>query len=273
LSPVTLLDGKEFAGFDRIHRGLAYGDGLFETMRVSAGSVALWPHHVARLANGCARLGMDSPDEMLLASERDRLAEEQAESVLKLLVWRDAKSWGYDSAASRAIHRCWTSAALPPPDEAPLRVRWCDLRVARQPRLAGIKSLNRLEQVLARAEWSGSEWDEGLLLDGAGHVVGATAGNVFAVIDGSLVTPALDECGVAGVFRGWMLEADGSIGIRAILRADIERASEVFVTNAVRGIRPIAAIEDRPVAVGPVTRTWLARARRAGLISCAGLIP
>ena len=273
MSVVALLDGKEFTGFDRLHRGLAYGDGLFETMRVQAGRVALWKHHVARLVQGCARLAMDGPDEEVLASERDRLAAEQPEAVLKLLVWRDAKSAGYDAAGSRAVHRCWTTSALPRLDAAPLRVRWCELRVARQPRLAGIKSLNRLEQVLARAEWTGMEWDEGLMLDESGHVVGATAGNAFAVIDEQLVTPALDQCGVAGVFRQWMLEAGERIDIRDILRADLERASEVFVTNAVRGIRPIAAIDDRRFAVGPVTRAWLARARLAGLMPADGSAP
>ncbi len=268
--PIARLDGEDFPGFERVQRGLSYGDGLFETMRVSGGRVALWPQHFARLRDGCARLGMDAPGDALLAGERDRLALDEPEAVFKLMVWRDAVTRGYDPGSSRSTHRCWTVDPTVPSDEAPLRVRWCDLRLALQPRLAGIKSLNRLEQVLARAEWSGTEWDEGLLRDSAGKVIGATAGNLFAVIDGSLVTPVLDECGVAGVFRAWMLAADEAIGIRDILRADIERASEVFVTNAVRGIRPIAAIDGQPVALGPVTRAWITRARQAGLMAAAG---
>ncbi len=270
--PIARLDGEDFPGFDRVRRGLSFGDGLFETMRVSGSRIELWTHHLARLKQGCARLGMDAPGDTLLAGERDHLAVDAPEAVLKLMVWRDTLSRGYDTGSARSTHRCWTVEPMVPPDQAPLRARWCDLRVALQPRLAGIKSLNRLEQVLARAEWAGTEWDEGLLLDSAGKVVGATAGNLFAVIDGSLVTPALDQCGVAGVFRAWMLASDGEIGIRDILRADIERASEVFVTNAVRGIRPIGAIDRQSVAVGAVTHAWIARARLAGLMATAGSV-
>lgn len=269
MSGITLLDGIEYAGFESLQRGLAYGDGVFETMRASAGIIALWPGHSARLAQGCARLGIDVPEVELLVEERNRLLRGQPDSVVKLMLWRRASGAGYDPARERGSHRCWTTSRPTISNQRPLRVRWCDLQLARQPRLAGLKTLNRLEQVLARGEWVGSEWDEGLLCDSAGQVVSAVSGNLFAVIDGRLSTPALDHCGVAGVLRAWVLDQaqpTAPIDVRAILRAELERASELFVTNAVRGICAIGTLESRDYFVGPATNEWIARARAAGVM-------
>lgn len=269
MSTIVLLDGGETVDFGSVERALAYGDGVFETMRAFAGCIPLWHAHMARLERGCECLGFETPPAALLREERDQVLRTQPDTVLKLMVWRRGAAAGYSPEGQTQSHRCWSSRALPKPHVAPLRVRWCDLQLAHQPRLAGIKTLNRLEQVLARSEWSGDEWHEGLLGDVDGNAVSAIAGNLFAVIDGRLVTPALDRCGVAGVMRGWILEQDrshGTIDVRAILRADIGRASELFLTNAVRGIRAIAAVGPDDYRLGPVTLDWKARARSAGLM-------
>ncbi|MEO6066320.1 MAG: aminodeoxychorismate lyase [Lysobacterales bacterium] len=277
MTSVGLMDGVECAAMERLQRGLGYGDGVFETMRARDGRVALWPAHMARMAESCRRLGFDAPTASLLEVERDRFLRSTGDAVLKLMVWRHAGGAGYDTGSERRSHRCWTATPLPSHDSAPLRVRWCDLQLARQPRLAGLKTLNRLEQVLARGEWSGTEWDEGLLCDSSGQVISAIAGNLFAVIDGRLATPTLGQCGVAGVLRGWMLDQAQSIAgqpapidVRAILRAELERASELFVTNAVRGIRGIGLLGDREYGVGPETAQWIQRARVAGLMDGKG---
>ncbi len=277
MTSAGLLDGKECTAIEWVQRGLGFGDGVFETMRARDGRVALWTAHMARLAESCRRLGFDAPLALPLESERDRLVLAKPDTVLKLMVWRYAAGVGYDPGGERRSHRCWTATPLPTQDSAPLRVRWCDIQLARQPRLAGLKTLNRLEQVLARGEWSGTDWDEGLLCDSDGQAISAITGNLFAVIDGRLATPALDQCGVAGVLRGWILEhaqttsgSAATIDVRAILRAELERASELFVTNAVRGIRAIRALGDREYGVGPVTAQWIQRARVAGLMDAIG---
>jgi 4-amino-4-deoxychorismate lyase len=135
-----------------------------------------------------------------------------------------------------------------------VRVRICDLHLAEQPRLAGIKHLNRLEQVLARAEWNDPEIAEGLLLDAVGRVVCATMANVFAVIDGTLVTPALERCGVAGVARAEVLATRPGAQVCDVRLDELLAASELFLTSSVRGILPVQAVGDKVFRPGPVTR-------------------
>jgi 4-amino-4-deoxychorismate lyase len=141
----------------------------------------------------------------------------------------------------------------------------CALRLGEQPALAGIKHVSRLEQVLARAEWNDAAIGEGLLCDTHGRVISATAANLFAVLGGRLVTPALDHCGVAGVARAEVL-AQRDCEVRDLTMAELMRADEVFLTNSVRGIVPVAALDDRHWEVGATTRALLAHWRARGLI-------
>jgi 4-amino-4-deoxychorismate lyase len=134
------------------------------------------------------------------------------------------------------------------------------MRLGCNPALAGIKHLNRLEQVLARAERSDSH-AEGLMCSTDGRVVEGTMSNLFAVVDGVLMTPDVSRCGVAGVVRGLILERAGGCHIGEIHASELKRASEVFLTNSLIGIWPVTAIEWAPggdtagrYAAGPITR-------------------
>ena len=135
-----------------------------------------------------------------------------------------------------------------------IRVRFCELRLAAQPRLAGLKHLNRLEQVLARAEWSDPAVAEGLLLDTGGRVVSATMANLFAVVDGVLLTPALDRCGVAGVARAEVLAACPQAQVGTLMLDTLRSAGEIFLSSGVRGIVPVRALDGRTYAAGALTR-------------------
>ncbi len=128
-----------------------------------------------------------------------------------------------------------------------VRVRQCETRLAEQPRLAGLKHLNRLEQVLARREWSAPEFDEGLMLDTGGRLVEGTFTNLFLVLDGQICTPKLDRCGVAGVMRAWLLDerpgfGDMSVSERDLWPEDLERAQACFMTNSLVGVWPVRSI-------------------------------
>jgi 4-amino-4-deoxychorismate lyase len=136
-----------------------------------------------------------------------------------------------------------------------IRLYRCRTTLADQPLLAGIKHLNRLEQVLARAEWSDPAIGEGLVCDAHGNVISATAANLFAVVDGELITPAVDRCGVAGVARAAMLDAFPDCRVRALPLAECLRASELFLGSSIRGILPVQAVGDTVYAPGPVVRT------------------
>jgi 4-amino-4-deoxychorismate lyase len=230
-------------------RGIAYGDGLFETMRAHQGDVPWWNAHWARLQRGATRLHIPLPDENNVRAEAALLLR-GSDSVLKLIVTRGSGGRGY--APLLHATSTWILSSHPVPSPAPtggIVLRWCDTRLAVQPMLAGIKHCNRLEQVLARAEWSdpGSvdhEAFEGLMLSTDGDVISATSANLFVLRDGRWLTPPIDRCGVAGVCRAWALK-ELSAEESPLDMADIESADAVFLCNAVRGILPVAKLGGR----------------------------
>lgn len=247
-------------------RGLAYGDGLFETMRIVAGRVPLYEGHLARLARGCARLGIPEPAREDLRARVDAAARAQGEGVLKLLLTRGPGARGYAPPASPTPTLLLLVDDPWPPRRRPRVLRDCALRLAEQPALAGIKHTNRLEQVLARAEWRDPGIDDGLLCDAAGRVVSSTRANVYAAIDGSLVTPALTRCGVAGVARDCVLAALGAaVAVRDLWRTELDAASELILSNAVEGVMPVARLGSRAYTPGAWTE------RLAAILEAAGL--
>ena len=229
-------------------RGLHYGDGLFETMRVLGGEVRFLDDHLQRLFSSCERLGIGAPDKQTLLAEITQLARGSSNGVLKIIVTRGASGRGYRPARSAASNRLISLHSVSEVSQSPLRLRWCETRLGRNASLAGMKHLNRLEQVLAQREWDEGEFDEGLMMDTEGEVVCATAGNLFAVRDGSLITPDLRFCGVRGVMRTQVLKAAAQLQLgvseEPLWPHDLESASEVFITNAVRGIRSAGSLDS-----------------------------
>jgi 4-amino-4-deoxychorismate lyase len=145
--------------------------------------------------------------------------------------------------------------------ETGIRTRICKLRLGLQPALAGLKHLNRLEQVLARAEWNDKSIHEGILLDPEDHVISAISSNLFLVSGANLMTPRMDRCGVRGVMRAKILKAFKSRCEQRRITLDmLPEADEVFVCNSVRGIFPVTRIDHWEYPIGPVTREiqqWL----------------
>ncbi|MDD2892833.1 MAG: aminodeoxychorismate lyase [Halothiobacillaceae bacterium] len=231
-------------------RGLHYGDGLFETMAVMAGQVRLLPRHLHRLAHGAARLAIPLPDLSVLEATLQEAAQALGEGVLKLMLTRGSGGRGYappEDAEPRLILLRYPQK-LPTPDDAQAGIvlRLCMLRLARQPVLAGMKHLNRLEYVLARAEWREPEIAEGLLLDTQGELIEAVASNVFIVKNGCIFTPRLDQCGVAGVMRAEVLACAERLGLEVeegrLHLDDVLAADEMFLTNSLHVIRPVRAL-------------------------------
>lgn len=269
MSLAVLIDGEvpldEAQALHAGDRGFHYGDGVFETALVRDGQVRFLDDHLARLARGCEHLGIPLPPRDALLADIARLGAGQASAVLKIIVSRGAGTRGYRPGATGPT-RFLARYPTPAQRAGPIRLRWCEMRLGRNPRLAGIKHLNRLEQVLAQAEWREEDIEEGLMLDTEGELVCGTASNVFLVRDGVLATPDLRFCGVQGVMRTQVLRAAARLGIAAsetpLWPHDLQRASEVFVTNAVRGIR--AAGEVGELRFGAVDLA-LALGREIGL--------
>jgi 4-amino-4-deoxychorismate lyase len=257
----TLINGTVADQVDVGDRGLMYGDGLFETIAVENGRIGLWERHLERLVAGCRRLGLAPPDPHLLRDEAKRVTGDDGRAVVKIVVTRGRGARGYrpdDSAEPTRIVQALPWPGLPTTAAIEgVRVRWCALRLARQPQLAGLKHLNRLEQVLARAEWR-DEYAEGLMRDTEGLVIEGTMSNLFLVHQGVLTTPDLSESGVAGVVRAEVLARAPALGIpvavRPVTPAMVEAAEELFLTNSLIGLWPIRQLETRDYVVGKITQ-------------------
>jgi 4-amino-4-deoxychorismate lyase len=234
-------------------RGLLYGDGVFRTLRAARGKAQLWPLHYQKLQHDCHALGMACPGFELLSAELDGLLASHPDGVVKLIVTRGAGTRGYAPPAGGEPTRIWEVSLLPqyPSGNATqgVKVRVCDLRLSAQPRLAGIKHLNRLEQVLAAAEWNDAEISEGLLLDMDGNVIEGTRSNLFLVMQGGLVTPDLSRCGVAGVQRervmAWAARHDVPLQVRDVTLDEALQADELFLVNSVIGLWPARELRQR----------------------------
>ncbi|MFJ4066513.1 aminodeoxychorismate lyase [Pseudomonas sp. NPDC089996] len=262
------IDGQPATAINLQNRGLAYGDGLFETIAVRGGRPSLLDGHLARLALGCQRLMIDA-DLSLVRDEILRFASQLGDGVAKLVLTRGDSQRGYAPVAGVAPRRILQGSPLPsyPVEHAELGVQLfpCQTRLGEQPLLAGLKHLNRLEQVLARAEWQGSEHAEGLMRDGQGRVVEGVYSNLFLVRDGVLLTADLSRCGVAGVMRGALLEQAKRLGmavqVRDIAFDELQQADEVFVCNSVYGVWPVRGFAALNWSPGPLTRKLQAVAR------------
>lgn len=230
-------------------RGLAYGDGVFRTLRTEAGQPLWWEDHYAKLAADCSALMLDCPDQAALRAEVCQVAE-AGQGVVKIVVTRGAGARGYALPAESATTCIVAASALPRHAQHfdDVHARWCDLKLARQPRLAGVKHLNRLENVLARAEWDAPTIFEGLLCDDSGAVISGVMSNVFWARDGELFTPDLSQCGVAGVARMRLLRAAARLGIEIhtgrFLPAELLAADEVMICNSLIGVRRLARLDD-----------------------------
>lgn len=257
-SPLIWVNAERRTTLSALDRGLAYGDGLFETCRLQQGELPLWYWHRKRLLNSAQELGIELHADTLQASLAAVLDSLPALAVsagtCKIILTRGVGGRGYQLPSEIAP----TLVVVVYPDQlnplastsAAARVRLCQLRLGRNRVLAGHKHLSRLENVMARAEWCGAEFDEGLLLDEQSNVIEATAHNVFAFCDGRWHTPSLQESGVAGVMREILLErlmADtspppvvGRLSVAQLLAAD-----ELLLCNSNRGLREVASLYDQ----------------------------
>ena len=256
-SPTAIwLDGRPGAALPLPDRGLDFGDGLFETVLLRHGVPLYLEYHLARLAAGLQRLGF--PDCItqvrycLQQACTDIASRGWLACSLRLTVTRGEGPRGYtppEPASPRILVSAThlerdCTAAL-----APARLTVSSVRWSTQPLLAGLKHLNRLEQVLASAETRRCEVDESVMLDQDGGVISVVAGNIFIVANGLLRTPPLHNCGIAGTRRQLVLQRWApAIGLAVeeaeLDLADLAAADEVFITNSLFALRPVACVDE-----------------------------
>lgn len=259
--PIALFNGAVLQTNLAFNRGLHYGDGVFRTLLRYDSCWIDWPAQMAKLREDAARIGLTAPDPALLLGEAESLCFTQAGATLKILLWRENCGRGYSSesdVAERLLLRYdvaqfpltyWTQG---------VRAFLSPVTMATQPRLAGIKHLNRLEQVLASRDWP-QEMQEGILLSTPGKLVCGTRSNLFWLARGQLFTPDLSECGVSGVMRGRIFQLAQQMEIEiktgSYAPQDLLDADEAFVTNSLIGLWPLRQFETRNWnAPGALTR-------------------
>ena len=232
-----------------------------------------------RLESGCQRLAIPFPNLELLASECQRVIGVRKQGVLKILLSRGVGGRGYRSPADVQPTRI---VVLHPWPDYPrnwwregIRLRICSTRLGESPALAGLKHLNRLEQVLARAEWDDPQIAEGVMLDGAGRVVEGTMTNLFLLRDGVLFTPGMSRCGVAGVMREVVLEVARERGMAVsetdLVARDLEVADGMFMSNSLIGIWPVRELEGKALDAAAIPKGFReAVERAAGLAGIVG---
>ena len=260
----VLINGEQKNTFNINDRGLLYGDGLFETMAVRNSRIHLWKTHWRRLNLGCQKLSINFLNKEIIEKEISLLIESNKEKqfVIKLIVTRGEGQRGYRFTEKQNTTRILSSHTWPNYSEKHqvegVDVCYCETTLSENEKLAGIKHLNRLEQVLARNEWN-DEFQEGLMLTAQGNVVDGTMSNVFAVQDNMIFTPSLNNCGVDGVMRRTIIQIakdkDFTVYEKDFTKTELEKADELFLTNSLFGIWPIKTIgKTRFTKVGDVTK-------------------
>lgn len=254
-----LVDGRSTTLITVADRGFQYGDGCFTTLEVRQGVPLFQERHLQRLQRDYTRLRIPFDQTAALHAELAAMAAEGGNGVLKVILTRGAGGRGYRCPEPPQPSRVLSFHPMPEYPtawaSAGVALHLCKTRLGINPALAGIKHLNRLEQILARAEWTDPDTPEGLLLDAQGCVTEGTMSNVFLVQGGVLTTPKLDRCGVAGVMREMVMELAAGMGLRVRQRrcrlADVYQADEVFLSNCLIGLWPVRRLGEHAWRPGP----------------------
>ena len=244
----SFIDGKPQASLSLNDRGLNYGHGLFETMRLSAGQLPLWNYHRQRLGVGADRLGIALDSSRLDTYLQQALQAFPADGMLKLLLTAGPGPRGYRQQSQLSSYVLQYFPLPTVTDAKAVHLQRCQYALPHNGQLAGIKHLNRLDQVLAAAELK--EGFDGLLLDVDGNVIEALSSNIFLFDGQRWITPELKLCGVAGVMRRLLCEdiipgLGQEVAILPVSLVSLINAREVFVCNSVRGIQPVCELQGR----------------------------
>ena len=248
----NLINGKfvdELAAHDR---GLHYGDGLFETITVENMQLLCWDEHLKRLERGCIKLNIAVPDKNLLKNEVSALINTESQGVIKIIISRGQGGRGYKILENIAPTRIISLYPWPNHyDEnstSGVKTRICKYRYAKNPFLAGIKHLNRLEHILARSEWNDHSIAEGIVMDSEYYVIEGIMSNIFCIIGKTLYTPDLSACGIEGIVRGKIIELASNlkfnVEIKKISLGFLMNAEEIFMCNSIIGVWPVNIIDE-----------------------------
>ncbi len=248
MTPVILIDGKKQSKASIFNRNTQFGDGLFETCLVENKKLLFWSNHFERMKLGCDRLKISMIDETLWLSDIKKAFSLMKidNCIVKLVLSRGESLRGYSYKDNiRPIRITIVSELKKNNQDKAFSLEFCNSGYNSNPKLAGIKHCNRLEQVIARA---GIKVDDGIMLDENENVVSVTQGNIFCIQGNRLITPNLDKCGIEGTRRAVILKIAVDLGfdinIKNLSVAELLRSDEVFISNSIQGVGPVNQIED-----------------------------
>jgi len=274
--------GENQRVIDSGERAFHYGDGLFETIAIRGGGPRLWEYHVDRLVAGCRRLGLDIPRSTVIRRQLDVALEESDHNTdfctAKIIFTAGPSQRGYGrSMPTPAEIYVGLYPGVPLNRQAyekGVAAILCETRLAVGSPVAGLKTLNRIEQVLARSECLATGAFEGLTRDADDRVICGTMSNVFIVKNKRLRTPSLERCGVAGTMRRHVIETLGregeAVDVTDLVESDLAGADEVFITNSQVGVVPLQRCGGYEWPIGNSCREVMALLADNGIVECRG---
>lgn len=243
------LNGQAITHLSPLERGFAYGDGVFSTIAIRHSQALLLDYHWQRLAEGCQRLGIHCPNMSQWQHDFLRFIVQHSHVTAKIIITRGEGGRGYlpdAKAEANCYFYAYSAVDYPQDYQQGIASDFLRGRLGINPLLAGLKHLNRLEQVLLRQELADTLFPEALVCDVAGKVIEGVFSNVFMVKDKQLFTPLLNEAGVAGVMRRHVLQLarDSGVGVieKALMPNEFLAADEIFFCNSLYGIWPVQQI-------------------------------
>jgi 4-amino-4-deoxychorismate lyase len=258
MTPIVLINGAQQSKISIFNRNIQFGDGLFETCVVENKKILFWVNHFARLNRGCEQLKISKVDESVWLSDVKKALSlcSYDRCVVKLILSRGDSLRGYGFKDDiKPVRAVIVSELQKVTFNHSFSLEYCQSGYDSNPKLAGIKHCNRLEQVLARA---GLKSDEGIMLDENHNVISVTQGNIYAIHDNTLITPKLDKCGVEGTRRAVILDLAKLLGIKVKVDTlsikELGQADEVFISNSIIGIQFISQIGDIGFGKNSITK-------------------
>lgn len=239
---VSFVDGQEISAISIDDRGLAYGDGCFTTALVTHGEVMMRTQHINRLVQQSQQLGLPKFDLALLTETLDKISAGIELAIVKVMITCGSGGRGYSRLGAEQA-KVIVSLHDYPKFYPQWQQHGIDVGVSEQklginPMLAGLKHLNRLEQVLLRAELDKRLEDDLVVSDLNGHVIECCSANVFWLKAGIWYTPLLTTSGVAGLMREKILLNNTDIQQGNFPLSSLDNIDAMFISNAILGIVP-----------------------------------
>ncbi|WP_299789244.1 aminodeoxychorismate lyase [uncultured Shewanella sp.] len=255
------VDGELASQVSPLDRGLAYGDGLFATMRFSGGELQFLTAHLQRLTQGARRLGLDWCAGDALITLIKQLATTHVDGCLKLILTRGVGGRGYTAPEQASVTEVLSLSTIPGHygrwQTEGISLKTSEVMLAGQPLLAGIKHLNRLEQVLIKSKQLPVGFDDWLVMDRKHTVIESSMANLFLVGEHCVFTPDISMAGVAGMMREQVIYALIELGfdlhVGEVTYSQLSRCRHAFITNSLFGIVDINRIDEIKFERAPFT--------------------